>query len=193
MKGRPSTFENDALIDKAQQVFWAKGYTATSLSDLLQGMAIGSGSFYNSFKGGKKELFLKTLQQRRRAFKRFSEELEKSKDPVERIKDFFRSLAVADLPTHQRGCLVANTVTEMSFVDADLEKQAVEILKEVEKLYTKVIRDAQQNGSLKNQSDPGLLGRYLITIYNGINVTRRMYPDKKELARLIEMQMELIS
>lgn len=193
MKGRPSTFENNAIIEKAQQVFWSKGYTATSLGDLLQGMEIGSGSFYNAFKGGKKEVFLKALNQRRQAFRQFNDELEKSNNPVELIKTFFKNLALAGLETHLRGCLIANTVTEMAFVDADLEKEAVDILKEVEKLYTKIIREAQENGSLKNQSDPVLLGRYLITIYNGINVTRRMYPDKKELARLIEMQLEIIS
>lgn len=193
MKGRPNTFENSTLIEKAQDVFWTKGYTATSLNDLLQGMEIGSGSFYNTFKGGKKELFVKALRQRREAFKQFSIQLDRSDAPIERIKDFFRSLAVADHDTHLRGCLIANAVTEMAFVDQELEREAIDILKEVELLYVNTIRKAQEKGLLKNQSDPVILGRYLITIYNGINVTRRMYPDKNQLAQLIEKQLEIIS
>lgn len=193
MKGRPNTFENSTLIEKAQEVFWAKGYTATSLNDLLQGMEIGSGSFYNTFKGGKKEVFVKALRQRREAFKQFNIQLDRSDAPIEMIKDFFRSLAVADHDTHLRGCLIANAVTEMAFVDQELEREAIDILKEVELLYVNTIRQAQEKGLLKNQSDPVILGRYLITIYNGINVTRRMYPDKNQLAQLIEKQLEIIS
>jgi TetR/AcrR family transcriptional regulator, transcriptional repressor for nem operon len=193
MKGRPSTFENDAIIEKAQQVFWTKGFTASSLDDLLKGMGIGSGSFYNAFKGGKKELFSKALSQRRMAFKIFSDQLDKSKAPVELIKDFFRSLALADPHTHRRGCFIANTVTEMPFIDDDLEQEAIAILKEVEWLYTRNIKRAQENGSLKNLTDPALLGRYLITVYNGINVTRRMYPDKNQIAQVIDLQLEIIS
>lgn len=59
MRGRPSTFDHDRVMKKAQQVFWEKGFAATSLEDLLNAMDMGSGSFYNTFKGGKKELFSK--------------------------------------------------------------------------------------------------------------------------------------
>lgn len=193
MRGRPSLYDNDSLIEKAMDIFWTKGYSATALADLLQGMNIGSGSFYNTFKGGKKELFIEALKLRRQAFNKFSSQLKQSSKPIELIKDFFRSLASADYNTHLRGCVVANAVAEMAFIDADLEKEAVDILKDVELLYTDTIRKAQINGALKNQTDAGLLGRYLINVYNGINITRRMYPEKKELINLIKMQLEIIS
>lgn len=54
MRGRPAVYDNEQILQKAQQVFWTKGFTATSLEDLLKAMEIGSGSFYNAFKGGKK-------------------------------------------------------------------------------------------------------------------------------------------
>jgi len=193
MRGRPSLYDNDSLVEKALDIFWTKGYSATALSDLLQGMNIGSGSFYNTFKGGKKELFIEVLKLRRQAFKEFSRELDQSSKPLELIKDFFRSLASADYNSHLRGCVIANAVAEMAFIDADLEKEAVAILKDVELLYTDTIRKAQMNGFIKNQTDAALLGRYLITVYNGINITRRMYPKKNELINLINMQLEIIS
>lgn len=193
MKGRPSIYDNRDVVEKAQQVFWTKGYTATSLEEVLSAMGIGSGSFYNAFKGGKKELFSKAIQQRREAFNEFKEALQQSDAPIDLIKDFFRSIATADKQTHLQGCLIVNTVVEMAALDKDLEKEAVTILKEVEQLYTNAIRQAQKNGTLKNQTDPELLGRYLITLWNGINVTRRMYPDNKLLLKQIDMQLEIIS
>lgn len=193
MKGRPSLFANEELITKAQQVFWEKGYTATSLDDLLKAMSIGSGSFYHAFKGGKKELFTLALQQRRAAFRQFNNALLISDTPIDLIKDFFRSLASADLQTHLRGCLVADAIAEMVFVDEELEKEAIAILKDVEQMYCEAIKKEQQAGTLQNQTSPKLLARYLIAVYNGINVTRRMYPNQTELSALLEMQLKVIS
>ncbi|MEO7982972.1 MAG: TetR family transcriptional regulator C-terminal domain-containing protein [Bacteroidota bacterium] len=193
MRGRPLTFQTDDIIEKTKKVFAEKGYHATSLDDLLKATDMGSGSFYNTFKGGKKELFRKVLAQRRIAFQQFKTELEKSDNPLELIKNFFRNLASAGLDSHMQGCLVANTVTEMTFLDKELEAEAVSILKDVEKVYTKVIKDAQAQHQIKNQTDPALLGMYLITLWNGINVTSRMYPDPDILSRQIEMQLEILS
>lgn len=192
MRGRPSTYDDKDVILKAQHVFWTKGYAATSLEDVLQAMGMGSGSFYNAFKGGKKELFKKALNQRRAALKEFEVMAKQSESPIDEIKDFFRSIAVADLQTHMQGCFVVNTVVEMAGLDEELRQEAVSILTAVEHFYTRTIRQAQKNGSLKTKADPVVLGRYLITLWNGLNVTRRMYPDKSILKKQIEMQLEII-
>jgi TetR/AcrR family transcriptional repressor of nem operon len=193
MRGRPAIYDNQDVLEKAQKVFWTKGFTATSLEDILQAMGMGSGSFYNAFKGGKKELFKKTIHQRREALKRFEESVNNSETPVEMIKDFFRSIAKADILTHAQGCLIVNTVVEMASLDEEMEEAAVTILKEVEAFYVRIITKAQQNGKIKNQTDPVILGRYLITLWSGLNVLRRMYPDEEVLHKQIEMQLEIIS
>jgi TetR/AcrR family transcriptional repressor of nem operon len=192
MRGRPSIHDDKDVLHKAQQVFWTKGYTAASLEDVLNATGMGSGSFYNAFKGGKKELFRKAINQRRIVFKDFEKLVNKSEKPVELIKDFFRSIAIVDRPAHLQGCLIVNTIVEMAGLDEALEKEAVAILIDVEHFYTRTIRKAQKNGTLKNQTDAAVLGRYLITFWNGLNVTRRMYPDKNVLKKQIEMQLELI-
>lgn len=193
MRGRPTIYDDQQILLKAQSVFWTKGYTATSLEDLLKAMDIGSGSFYNAFKGGKKELFRKAILQRRAAFNQFKAELKRNESPIELIKDFFRSIAESDSLVHLQGCIIVNTVVEMTFVDEELEKESVAILMEVEKMFTAEIEKAQKKGTLKNQTDPVILGRYLITLWNGLNVTRRMYPDNNILKEQIEMQLEIIS
>ncbi|QNK64989.1 TetR/AcrR family transcriptional regulator [Pedobacter sp. PAMC26386] len=193
MRGRPTIYDNEQVLQKAQNIFWTKGYAATSLEDLLKAMEIGSGSFYNAFKGGKKELFRKAILQRRTAFKQFKSALKQNESPIDLIKDFFRSIAKSDEETHLKGCIIVNTVVEMTFVDQELENESITILKEVEEMFTIEIRNAQKSGTLKNQTDPVILGRYLITLWNGLNVTRRMYPDNTILKKQIEMQLEIIS
>lgn len=193
MRGRPSTFDPEQVILKAQRVFWEKGFGATSLGDLLDATDMGSGSFYNSFKGGKKELFSKAIAQRREAFQQFKAVLDVSDSPVKEIKSFFRSIADANRETHMRGCIIANAVTEMTFLDADLENEAAQILLEVEQMFANAIRKEQLAGTLTNPAPPELLGRYLMTVWNGLNVTRRVHPDRDTLRELIDFQLSVIS
>lgn len=193
MRGRPNIYDNSELIQKAQEIFWKKGYTATSLNDLLTITGAGSGSFYNTFKGGKKQVFKEAMSQRRQAFIDFKSELEKSESPIHLIKDFFRSIAEENEASHLKGCIIANTVVEMTYVDKDLEHEAVNILKEVEEMYTEAIRKAQENDSMKNKTDASILGKYLITFWCGLNTLRRMYPDKTTLSQQIEIQLAVLS
>lgn len=192
MKGRPTLFENKELVSRAQSVFWEKGYTATSLNDLLEVTGIGSGSFYNSFKGGKKEVFKAAILQRRESFNNFRKELEISITPLELIKDFFRGIAKSSKEENLRGCIIANTVVEMTFLDDELEAEAVHILKDVEKMFTDVLVKEKLNGNLSNPLSGQVLGRYLVTFWCGLNTLRRIYPDRKVLAEQIEMQLDIL-
>ena len=192
MKGRPSTFDHDRIVHQAQQTFWEKGYTATSLDDLLKATGMGAGSFYNTFKGGKKQLFSKAIQQRREAFTAFKAQLKDSDSPIGEIKAFFRSLATASPQEHLKGCTISNTVVEMTFVDEELEQEAVTILKEVEKMFAWAIQKGKEKGEIKNPASPELLARYLITVWNGLNITRRMYTNAQSLQKLIELQLSVL-
>jgi len=193
MKGRPAIFEHSELVNKAQSIFWEKGYTATSLSDLLTATGVGSGSFYNSFKGGKKEIFRAAMLQRREAFNDFRKELERSESPLALIKDFFRSIAKAGREDHLKGCIIANTVVEMTYVDEELEAESIRILKDVEGMFVGAIEREKKLGQLTNPLSAAVLGRYLITFWCGLNTLRRMYPDEKLLAAQIEMQLGIIA
>ncbi len=58
---RPREFNEDEALDRAMEVFWKKGYQKTSLDDLLEGMGIQRGSFYNTF-GSKRKTYLRALR-----------------------------------------------------------------------------------------------------------------------------------
>lgn len=192
MKGRPGIYQNDELIVKAQEVFWQKGYNATSLSDLTKATGAGAGSLYNTFKGGKKELFKKALLQRRQDLNAFKNLAENSGQPLSLIKQFFMNIADADNKAHQKGCIVANTVVEMTFIDAELEQEAIQILKDTEEFYVSVIKEAQLSGEIQSKIPPDILGKSLITFWCGINSLRRIYPDKAILKQQIELQLQLL-
>ncbi|MET3544911.1 hypothetical protein ABID47_001505 [Paenibacillus favisporus] len=51
----PKEFDPDDIVDAAMQVFWQRGYSATSIQDLVKGTELGRSSIYNAF-GSKHEL-----------------------------------------------------------------------------------------------------------------------------------------
>src|SRR5258705_9315353 len=53
---RPREFDRDEVLERAMSVFWSKGFTATSTSDLVEAMQIGRQSMYGSF-GDKRSRF----------------------------------------------------------------------------------------------------------------------------------------
>ena len=57
---RTKAFDHDFVVDKAIQVFWSKGYEATSIQDLVDAMGINRGSIYDTF-GDKSGLFQTTI------------------------------------------------------------------------------------------------------------------------------------
>lgn len=194
MAGRPKTFDPEEILDKAVPVFWAKGYEGASTDELLQAMGIGKGSFYLAFKGGKKELFEKALHRyRRQQMIAFENTMLTHEDPIEGIKSLFRSIATTSRSIHLNGCLFGNSIAELSNADPLLMKKASNWLLQLEKIFHKAIIVAQKKSRLSKKHDPELLARQLITSWNGLGITRRLYPDNKILAALIEAQLEILS
>ncbi len=60
-RGRPRTFDREAAVEQAMLIFWAKGFTNTSLSDLTLALKINPPSFYAAF-GSKEALYMDVLE-----------------------------------------------------------------------------------------------------------------------------------
>jgi TetR/AcrR family transcriptional repressor of nem operon len=193
MRGRTKIFSDLEVIDKAIDVFWNKGYEAASTDELLSAMGIGKGSFYNSFPGGKRELFEKSLDQFNQiALAKLRQQLQNSADPLEEVRAFFRSISTDRKQNHMKGCFLGNTIAELALVETEMKGKAVKLLKQLEAVFFEALEDAQKKGRLQTKEDSKVLARYLITVWNGVSITRRMYPNQTDLQSLIELQLSII-
>src|SRR4051812_42357533 len=104
-RGRPRSFDRDAALQRAMEVFWRHGYEATSLADLTAAMGINPPSLYAAF-GDKKRLFLEAIERYRcasGAARCFAQE-PTARDGMRRL---LAELAVeATRPGRPAGCMI---------------------------------------------------------------------------------------
>ena len=60
-RGPDKQFDPHEALEKAMQLFWTKGYSATGVAELQEQMGIGRKSLYDTF-GNKRQLFIKALR-----------------------------------------------------------------------------------------------------------------------------------
>jgi len=87
---------------------------------------------------------------------------------------------------------MGNTLAELSNIDPELKQKAALHLIAMEKIFLKYIQQAIKSGELKTKEDAVTLARYLLNLWNGINITRRIYPRKEMLKPLIRMQLAVL-
>lgn len=193
MAGRPRHYQEEELILKATEVFWQKGYAAASAQDLMKAMDIGQGSFYRVFPGGKKELYQKTIKSfLANSIKVFYNKLEESENPLEFIKDFFYAIPRRTIQKKQDGCYLGNAVVELSNLDEETKLISAKQLNIMKDGFEKALNIAQSKGLLSTDYSPKLLALYLINLWNGINVTQRMYSDKKHMLDLLKLNLKIL-
>jgi len=165
---RPREFNPDDAIEKAMQVFWHKGYEATSMEDLLSAMDLNRGSLYDTF-GDKRQLFLKVMDRYCTTFvgpKFFL--LNQPGPALPTLRRFIHGMIEGALADPQRrGCLIANTVMELSPHEKEIAGTLRQALKMAEDTFFKVLVRAKLQGELKHDKDPRALAGFLTTMMQG--------------------------
>jgi TetR/AcrR family transcriptional repressor of nem operon len=139
---RPREFDIDEALEAAMGAFWAHGYEATSLADLMQAMSLQKGSIYKAF-GDKHALFLCALQ--RYLDQRYEAQrdmLAKATSPRAAIQAWLERL-VEVAPAEGgscRGCLAVNTLIELGPHDEQARRILEAHFERMRKLLTEQIR-----------------------------------------------------
>ena len=187
-------FDVDEAIDRATEIFWAKGYEATSLSDLLKATGINKGSFYNAF-GSKKQLFtLSLLKYEREQHRATLYRLSQLEDPVAAITNLFDALIAQSLGDEEKkGCLLVNTALDLPNLDEDTGDTVKSGMADIEAFFKQQIELGHQTGAIPKSVNPAVASIGLVALVVGLRVLARGVFSKDQLQAIKSQAIDLIS
>jgi len=189
---RPTEFDRAKAVEVAMKLFWVRGFTATSLPDLLEVMGIARSSFYASFHT-KRDLFMECLELFGDRTLAMIHEDTKSLHPSALPRAFFEAtlLDVSKRKANQ-GCMMVNTVLELADTDPELNQLATQKLNSIERAFATAFSLAQQNGELNTTRNPKELACLVMTINLGLRVQSRQKKSRKEMESIIESSLSIL-
>lgn len=173
-RGRPRTFDRNAALRRAMDVFWAKGYEGASISDLAAAMGINSPSLYAAY-GSKEALFLEATD----LYSRVEgadiwlalEEVPTARLAIER---FLRRTAKAYSQTDRpQGCLIAlgalHEDSSRGAICADLRRRRAENLTALKKRLERGVAE----GELPANFNCRAAATFFATVQHGMSIQAR--------------------
>jgi TetR/AcrR family transcriptional regulator, transcriptional repressor for nem operon len=167
--GRKLEFNYERAIERATGVFWAKGYSASSMRDLLKAMGIGEGSFYHLF-GSKNRLYLECLRRYNATVTRRRLALLEAEPSIRKgLRDFFRGL-VDDLdnPKRPHVCLMARSLSSDVLDEADLASYVKSGMTMFEASLSGRLEKAKKAGELPANFQAEISAQIIFTFLQGI-------------------------
>ena len=185
---RPREFERDVVLDRAMQVFWSRGYEATSIQHLVDRMGIQRGSLYATF-GDKRALFFAAINHYDRVVTaKLLAVLEEPGSGKDAIRRFFRLKIEAALePGRPRGCLVTNSAAELGARDRGTATRVGVALTKIEAAFHRAVVRAQKAGEIDPARNPRALARFLTSSAQGLSVMAKASPDRAVLGDIVKV------
>ena len=167
---RTKEFDPDAALQAAMELFWAKGYEATSVADLVEHLGIGRGSLYATF-GDKHQLYLAALRRYQETQPPVVELLSQPGPVLPAVRALVERYAEeAAGDTERRGCMLVNAATERLPADRQVARVVEAGWDTLETALTAALIRARAQGELSPDKDPRALARFLLVVLQGIRV-----------------------
>lgn len=181
---RPRKFDEQTVLNQALQVFWAKGFEATSYDDLVKATGLGRGSLIAAF-GDKAGLFGAVLDyytlQRSQIFQG-AEGTTSYRQDLETLCLNWVEMATSN--TGQQGCFLA-----LSGVAGDTPQVArnthIFMLEEGKKVLAGLITKGQEAGEFSPHTDPQRLAAFCVVLMQGVIFTARSGWTREELSAVM--------
>jgi len=179
---RPREFDADVALERAMEVFWSKGYEATSLDDLCEATGLSRSSFYATF-GSKRSLLLRSVD--RYVEQRGPRIAEILGRPLP-ICEAFAALAQQFIEQivsgpGRRGCFLGNCAAELPRSDRAALARVRQGLESTETAFRDALTRAQSRGELAADADVSALARFLMSGFQGLRLVGKVNPDRATL------------
>ncbi|MCB1672225.1 MAG: TetR/AcrR family transcriptional regulator [Gammaproteobacteria bacterium] len=178
-------FDVDEALDLMLELFWQRGYRATTTRELAGSANLSESSLFNTF-GSKQAIYLKVLQRYIDRNTHLLMLIENNPSPLEGLREYWEKIAsIAADRKRTRGCMITNAAT----AEAGDESIAAFIrasYKRSEKVFRKALDRAVELGELQPDTDTEALAEFLLHSTQGIRVMSRLNPSRKKMMNIVE-------
>lgn len=190
---RPREFDEDTALDRAMDVFWRKGYQATSTDDLMEAMGIGRGSFYNTFES-KRKVYLRTLDRYLTVLEeggpyRMLRELEPGAPALEGLLGSYLDSVASEHGNH--GCYFVHVAKEHRGEDPEVQKAIRAGIARMRGILTEHMKVAREQGLLPDHVDPAQAALLMMAIAWGSHVLIEAGVDRDDALSAARVVFEM--
>ncbi|TCW71228.1 TetR/AcrR family transcriptional regulator [Burkholderia sp. SRS-25] len=181
-RGRPRSFDKEAALDRAMEVFWRLGYEGASMADLTAAMGIASPSLYAAF-GSKEALFRLALEHYSATEGReIWGGVEQAGSAHDAVRNYLMDTArVFTRRSKPAGCLIVLSALHPA-ERSDTVRQTLIAMRErtVENLRAR-LRQGVATGEIAAQANLDAIARYYVTVQQGMSIQARDGASRRDL------------
>jgi AcrR family transcriptional regulator len=193
-RGRPPAYDRDTALTRAMNLFWEKGYSATSLDDLSRAMDMNRPSIYAAF-GDKLALYRLALDQYRARVRAALKVVLADERPLrDALRDFYERAIEMYVSGERsgRGCFVIGTALTEAVENAELRTSLADGFRGLDRLLSARIALGKQRGEVDAHADPEELGKVASAILYLLAIQARTGANRKLLSATMNAALNSI-
>lgn len=189
---RTKAFDPEEKLHQAMMLFWVKGYSGTSMQDLVDGLQLNRFSIYNTY-GDKKALYFKALQHYRRVvFDALLKPLQSDEDGLTRLLNYLQNLAEKlCIGPGEAGCFLQNAAQEPTLDAPEIKAFTTDVFSTMKTAIGKAVADAHKSGQFKRQTNVSACTEFLLMQVQAMIMLRKVY-GKTRLKKNTDFLLEEI-
>lgn len=195
-RGRPRAYDPDEVLGKVLDVFWRKGFTATSLDDLVEVTGVNRPSLYSGF-GNKQDLYLKALQGFRNRFRpkleqtlTFQGEKDTAAAALERYFDVVIDVYLGNASS-PLGCPGFCTAVAEAVEYSEIRSALLEAVQMADGTFERFLRAAQRERRVSPMCEPESLALLLTATQHSLAIRARAGQSRTQLKNVVSAVMNM--
>lgn len=179
------------LVERAQEIFWIKGYKGLSIVELSEYLNVSQSLLYNKY--SKEMLFTGSLDYYTNTYSDpFLSRLRESTEGKESLKLFFYELIEAlKNKTFPKSCLMVNTIVELRNENQEVVDRYESYLKVLKESYVVVLNKSYSLGQFKKKECINDYAEFLLGVIFSISILYKLNEIPK-LRQYIDEQLSFI-
>ncbi len=189
---RPRQYDRDEVLEKATNLFWEKGFEATSMNEMVTRANLNKHSLYSEF-GDKEKLFIECIDHYiSKDIRVLSDILTKKPLGLSNIEAFFDNRVNYAASEDCKGCLIVNSVTEKEILSEEINLKVKSFISKFKAVFYNCLQAAQDKNEISEDKDCKTLADYLVCFTFGLVNIGKNETKKKELRKMVDVALSAV-